>query len=334
MRARLRWTIPTFAIALGVAQNSALAEGVPVTQATDDQKAQATALFQRAQDKEKAGDHEGALADLRGSFDVVASPNTRLLIMRSLVSMGRFAEAYREAAATERLAQEAAQADPKYEETYKSVQAERAELNKKVGFVKVDVAGRGGELVVGGRAVAADEKDSPIPANPGQVEVLLRDSRGVVDTKVVDVKAGAESSVSFAPPVPQKPVETTPAPSTSGSMSPFDMGTGQRITGIVFAGVGVVGMGLFAGFGAASQSTFSDLEDQCPNGRCPASLQEDADQGRSFQTAANVSVAIGAIGLAAGAALIIPTFFAGDDKKTAWTNLQVGAGYLGYKGEF
>lgn len=310
--------------------STAMAAGVPVSQATDEQKSQAQELFIKASEKMKAGDHEGALADLRGSFDIVASPNTRLLIMRELIALGRPAEAYREAAETERLAQEAALADPKYQDTLKSVQQERADLGQKVGFVKVDVGTLTGELVVGGRAIGSDERGGPIAVNPGQVEVVVRGPTGVADTRLVDVGPGAEVAVSFAPVV--KPEEPKPA---SSSMHPFDMGTGQRITAGVFLGIGVIGMGMFAGFGAANQSIFSDLEEQCAAGSCPSSLQEDADQGRTFQTAANVTVAIGAVGLAAGAGLLIPTFFAkkkGGD--SAWQGVEVGPGYVGYKGSF
>ncbi|MBK6516904.1 MAG: hypothetical protein IPG04_23005 [Polyangiaceae bacterium] len=331
MRRRHRWAPPLLLLCALAPVWAAHAEGVPVSQATDEQKSQAQELFIKATEKMKGDDHEGALADLRGSFDIVASPNTRLLIMRELIALGRPAEAYREAAETERLAEEAALADPKYQDTLKSVQQERADLGKKVGFVKVDVGTLTGELVVGGRAIGTEERGGAIAVNPGQVEVAVRGPTGVADTRVVDVGPGVEVAVSFVPVV--KPEEPKTA---SGSVHPFDMGTGQRITGIVFAGVGVIGMGMFAGFGSANQAIYSDLEEQCASGSCPSSLQEDADQGRTWQTAANVSVVIGAVGLAAGAGLLIPTFFAKkkSDDKSAWLGVEVGPGYVGYKGSF
>jgi hypothetical protein len=316
--------------ALAVAPYAA-AEGVPVGQATDEQKAAAQELFLRAQDKSKAGDHDGALVDLRGSFDVVASPNTRLLIARELVVLGRLAEAYREAVAAEALAKEAAAVDSKYEDTAKAAADEKASLATKVGFVRVDMAGKSGELVVGGKPVAAAEKDGLIPVDPGTVEVVIRSAQGTDDAKTVQVTAGAETAVSFRIEV-KTPVAP---PETKSGAHPFDMGEGQRITGIVLAGVGVVGFAMFAGFGAANQSIFSDLEEQCAGGSCPASLEEDADQGRKFQTAANVTVTIGAIGLAAGAALLIPTFIVGDDSSNASrVNLRAGLGHLAVEGSF
>lgn len=335
MGARFGWPALALIAATVSAASAGHAEGVPVSAATADQKAAAQALFVKATEKIQAGDHEGALAHLRGSFDVVASPNTRLLISRELVALGRHAEAYREAAATEALAQEAARSDPRYEETFRSVQAERAEIAKKVGFVKVDMAGQTGELVVGGRAVSAAERGGVIPVSPGAVEVVIRDARGVVDSRSVTVEAGAEASVSFAPVTTKPGATTTTTTATDTSTShPFDGSSGQRITGIIVGGIGVVGFGLFAGFGAANQSIFSDLEDQCAGRQCPAALQDDADEGRTFQTAANISLVFGVVGLAGGAALLIPTFLSDEPESSASVRIQVGAGYLGLKGGF
>lgn len=311
--------------------SEAAAEGVPVGQASDEQKSKAQELFLRAQDKSKAGDHDGALVDLRGSFDVVASPNTRLLIARELIVLGRLAEAYREAVAAEALAKEAAAVDAKYEETAKAAADEKAALATKVGFVRVDMAGKSGELVVGGKPVAAAEKDAAIPVDPGTVDIVIRSAQGTDEAKTVQVTAGAETAVSFRIEV-KTPVGP---PESKGGPHPFDMGEGQRITGIVFAGVGVVGLAMFAGFGAANQSIYSDLEEQCAGGSCPASLEEDADQGRKFQTAANVTVTIGAICLAAGAGLLIPTFIVGDDSSNASSvQLRAGLGHLAVEGTF
>ncbi|MFO0550123.1 MAG: hypothetical protein U0271_17145 [Polyangiaceae bacterium] len=298
------------ALTLGVASASpraALADGVSVKDATPEQKTKAQELFTAALDKIKANDHAGALDGLRASFEVVASPNTRLLITRELIALGRLAEAYREFIATERIAREAG--DPKYDATAQTAVDERKALEPKLGFITIDLGGRAGELSVGGRAVSGAEAAQPIAVDPGDVTVTFTPTGGAAETQTISVGAGAQASASFAKAEPPKKTES------GGSMHPFDMGTGQLITGSVFAGVGVVGFILFAGLGAQSASIYSDLEDQCPNNRCPAGLASDADEGKSLQLGANVSVALGAIFLAGGAAMIIPTFFAGGDKK-------------------
>jgi hypothetical protein len=111
------------------------------------------------------------------------------------------------------------------------------------------------------------------------------------------------------------------------------MGIGQHITGGVFVGLGVVGMGLFAGFGAANQSKFSELEDACASGSCPPGSEADIEDGRTLQTAANGSVIAGSICLAIGAALLIPTLVVGDSKESA-TSVSVGPGFVGLSRSF
>jgi hypothetical protein len=255
---------------------------------------------------------------------------------RELIELKRFAEAYREAVATERIARAAVAVDPKYNDALIGATDDLKELSKKVGFLRIEAAGRPeGEVVVAGRAVPVAELSEPIAVDPGEIEVVVRGPGGQQSRKAT-VAAGAEATVSFAPePIKDEP--TPPKQEEPGGMHPFDGGDGQRLTAIAFGGVGVVGMVLFGVFGGLSQSKFDSLEEQCPNGRCPASLQEDADNGRTYQTVANVSVTIGAIGLAAGAAFLIPTFFmggeAGGEAKAA-VQLQVAPGHVGLWGTF
>jgi hypothetical protein len=203
-------------------------------------------------------------------------------------------------------------------------------MRAKVGILHVDIEGRKGELLVAGRTVPADELANGIPVEPGPVEVTLR-NQGQTESKTANVAAGAEGSISFklAPPPPPPPKEK--------SVHPFDGGEGQRITAYVFGGVGVAGMILFAGLGGASAAKFSDLEDRCPNNKCSdPDAQSDADTGAALQTGANVSVVIGAVGLAAGVALFIPTLIGGDDegKSTAKVQPIIAPGYVGLQGTF
>ncbi|MBP7589758.1 MAG: hypothetical protein KBA72_17540 [Thermoanaerobaculia bacterium] len=315
-------------LAVATIDQQAFAAGVPVATATDEQKTAAQEAFGRALEKAKAGDHEGALKEFQASYDVVASPNTRLMIARELSSLGRLADAYREAKGAEQVANEAVAADPKYADAAKAASEEATAMAAKVGFLRVDLGDRQGELLVSGRTVPSNEVGGAIPVEPGATEVTLR-SQGHNESKTVNIAAGAEGTVSFklaAPP---------PPPPKEKSVHPFDGGEGQRITAYVFGGVGVVGMALFAGLGAASAAKFSDLEDQCPNNRCPASLAGDADTGASLQTGANVSLVIGAVGLAAGVGLFIPTLFQEDEEvKEARVRPVVGPGYVGLEGSF
>lgn len=292
------------------------AAGIPVTQASDQQRKQAQVLFKSAVEKSKKKDHAGAIADLRASFDLVASPNTKLRISQELAELGKFADAYREALAAVTLAEEAANIDKKYEAAHKEAQEGAARALEKVGFVVVDLGPLTGELLVAGRTVPAAESGQPIVVDPGKVDVLVRNPSGTRSASV-EVAAGETENVKLVD-------ETTAAlpKREKPPLTPFDMGGGQQITGIVFAGVGGVGMILFTSLGLANVALHNDVSKQCPGGRCPTTLRADVEQGQSLQVGANVCAVIGAVGLAAGAAFLIPTFVASsgtsiDDARTA-----------------
>jgi hypothetical protein len=310
----------------------AFAEGADISAATVDQKTKAQAAYVAANKKYEANDMEGALAGFRASFDFVKSPNTSLVIGRALANLGRYAEAYRQALATQEIARKAVVVDKKYAAAETSARDDANEWKLKIAFVRIDLAGRSGTVKVAGRVVAADELGGPIAVDPGFVDVVLEDAATAPESKRADLKAGAEETVSFAkteavtPPPP-------PATETEGSAHPFDMGTGQRVTAGVFLGLGVVGMGLFAGFGIANNSKFSELEDTCGSGNCPPGSQETIDDGRTLQTAANASVIAGSICLAVGAALLIPTFVVSDSKEST-TAVSVGPGFVGLSRSF
>ncbi len=304
------WRVLLLGLGLSIASTwvtSSLAAGAPVTQATEEQRAAAQQAFTAALEKSRAGKHDEALAGFRASHEIVASPNSRIMIARELAALGRFGEAYREAVVAARLAEEAAAADPKYADAIKGAQEDLQEMKAKVGFVRLDLRGiADSEIVIAGRTVAREEKGEPIAVDPGEVEIIARSPRGQ-ESRKVSVAAGAEASVTFVTEA-QAPDPPDGGGKVEKSLHPFDMGDGQRITAAVVGGVGVVGMALFGVFGGLHLSKYNDLEDQCPGGQCPASLAGEADTGRSYQTGANVSLVIGLVGLVGGAALLIPTY--------------------------
>jgi hypothetical protein len=50
-------------------------------------------------------------------------------------------------------------------------------------------------------------------------------------------------------------------------------------------------------FGSIAAADHDRLEDECDATRCPANLRDVAEEGRTFQTYANVSAGIGVVGL-------------------------------------
>jgi hypothetical protein len=325
-----------FAIALAcglflAGPTDAWAGGIPVTEASDAQREQAGVLFKAALAKSKKGDFEGAIADLRASFDLVASPNTKLRISRELLALGRIADAYREAKIAEDLAVQAARIDKKYEAAEKAARDDVAQLRAKVGFVEIDLGPLRGEILVSGRSVSAAEAREPVPVDPGEIVVTLRNPSGVHSTTVT-VGAGETRKATVVEEFKEGPRRERPP------LSPWDMGLGQQITGVAFGLTGGIALVLFSGLGIANASLHNDVSKQCPNQRCPESLRSDVEEGRRLQLGANVSLGIGLVGLAAGAGFLVPTFFApkrrSDEGTAASLGVELGVGSLAVGGSF
>jgi hypothetical protein len=283
--------------ALGVFQpTEASAEGVAVGAATPEQKESAQKLYTDALTKLESKDHTGALASFQASFDVVASPNAKLMIGKELMALDRLAEAHD--ALQESIELATAAGDPKYDKTKAQAADYLKEIAPKLGVLRIDLAGRPGSVTVGGRAISTAALARGVAVAPGDVEVELAGPEGR-DLRKVTAVAGQEATLSFqkvdaAPPPPP------PTDSGSGAATPL------LVAGAVAGGIGVVGLGLFAAFGAMTLGNESDFTTQCPNNVCPSELREDVDSAKTQQAVANAGAIIGAAGLAIGAALLIP----------------------------
>lgn len=284
---------------------------MPVEQATDEQKAEARERFTKGKEAFGAKDYETALTELRASYDIVASPNSRILIVQTLDAMGRTAEAYEEVEAVVAQAEAAAAADPKYEQTAKAARDLRDAIRPAIGMVQVNVpAGlTTGTLTVNGRVIPSERWEQPVAVKPGVVTVEFSGE----EPKEVTVEAGGQVSVDLTPaPEPEPPPPPEPEPDKGFHIK------NKRTIAYISGGVGAAGMLMFAIFGGLASSTYSDLEESCPaKVGCDPALEEDADSGQTYQTVANVSLVIGIVGLAAGAGFFVWDLLDPDEEEGA-----------------
>jgi len=318
----------------------AAAQGVAVTDASEEQVAAARAPYVEAKKAYDAGEFATALPQFRASYDVVASPNSHLMVVKSLVGLGRLVDAYREAKVALAEAEAAAATIKKYTRTAVDAQAQLEELRAQLGFVTIQLQGAlgpEGTVTVAGEAVAPDRLDDPIPVMPGTVIVIVTSDKGQVE-RSLQVGAGGRALVELS---------TTPPPVGAGVAEDdgegFQLGTPQTI-GLVVGGVGIAGMVTFAIFGSMASSAFADLEDECPDGHCAPELADDIDSGETKQIVANVGLVIGIAGLIGGAALFMlepDAFDSGDDDGEGGESavfpalrLGVGPGSLQLSGSF
>ncbi len=312
----------------------------------------------------KAGRLLEALAAFRASYDMVASPNSHIMIARTLRDKGDIAQAYAEYDRVVVEADQAVERDSKYQATADAARAERGKLREKLTMVIVRVRNPPDDLhvVVGDKPIERADWGKPVPVLAGPL-VALGVAGGRPDQRQeVSGFPNDELVVSFdysAPPPP--PVAATPAAKTADDeLKPTRFPAGDSVPDIprqparpeppptdrtwayVSLGAGGAGLLTFFTFGALNQSTYTDLQSACPNMRCTHGQQDEIDRGRRYQVIANVGLGVAVVGASVGAILLTgggeSTPSAVDSARQprglVVTDVAVGPGSLQVRGAF
>lgn len=311
--ARSRLTrILAFAVSFGAVCRPASAESLDLS--GTDQRRAAQKMFEAADELYESGRFAEAAQAFRASHSTVASPNSRLMLARSLRELGKLGEAYDEFSGA---VQDAEASAGRYPETHQAAKAERAALMPHLGFVTVEIGpglAAAEDFEVAGRRLPATAVGSPVAVTPGRTTVRVRLADGSVFEQTLVVEQGRQATVQFpsepAPPEvpPPKVTSAPPKPpmrSDPARAEPADTGTGLRTAAYVAGGVGVLGGVGFGVFGLLNRGTYQDLETSCPSGACPADRQSDIDAGERYQLLANVSLGVAIVGVAAGTTLFV-----------------------------
>ncbi len=318
----------------------AFAKGVPVGDATQEQWRGAQKTFLAADELFDARRFEEAVSAYRASWEIVASPNTRLQIARCLRELGRVGEAYDEFSGAVADADLAASKEKKYAKAAKAGRAEVEALRKQIAFVTLTVESipDGTVLTVGARRVTVADLANPIAVAAGKIQIVAKiPARGSV-IRTITVSPGSEGSVAIdlaesepQPEVPAvTPIQDAPLPPPQEDKpAPQEEATSLKPYAFIAGGVGVAGLATFAVLGALNNSKFKDLEDECKGGPCPAGTQSDIDTGRNYQTFANVGLVVGVVGVGTSIAL-----FALDSGGEKPTRVGVGPGSVTVSGRF
>ena len=325
-----------------LASSLARASGVSPDDASPTERAEAMGHFTAGKEAVEQQSWEKAALELRASLEAVNSPNARLVLARALRESGKTAEAWAEFGHTIEDAKKLLAKEDRYAKTAEAAAAERAELEPRLAFVTVSVAHApsGATLKAGGRLVPRDEWTGPIVVPAGAVDVVVLDANGKeLARQTVSASLGEKTAVTLdgqpptAPTVTPEPGDGEKRPAAvpleppSGNAEPSSL----RPYAYVAGGVGVVGLALFTVFGLMDNATFSDLQGACPHNVCPPAKQSEVDTGRTQQTVANVSLVVGAAGLAAGATLFVLSLTPRSSGGST-TGLVVLPGYLGLRG--
>jgi hypothetical protein len=271
----------------------ALATLVPARVARAEEPTEASDAYAEGRRRFGAGDFAGSLAPFQRALALTGSPNARLYVARALAELGRHAEAYEELAATVQEATRLAETDTKYVPTRDAAAAELALLERHVGrlVVALDEAPPGAAVTLDGRPIAENRLGRVIAVEPGPHTVVATAPGRPRAERRVRLAGGETASLALS-------LKARPRLVESGGL--------VRTIGFVPLGIGVAGMVAFATTAALAQDRFDTLEAQCGDRHCTDPATDDiVSEGRSLETAANATLAVGIIGLVAGAGMIL-----------------------------
>ncbi len=320
------------ALALAIA-SPALADGVLPAEASPVQREQAQSRFQRGKDLMAKQSYDEALTEFRASHDIVASPNTRLEIARCLIAMGKLVAAYAELGRTSIEAKELVTEDKRYQRANESATAERAELQPKLGFVALTIQNPSDatRVLVGGEEIRRAAWTEPAPVMAGTTAVVVSTPDHADVTRSVTLAAGASTALTIdaqsgAATDQPAPIASAPPAAAESPAHRVPLRTWAYVAG----GVGAAGIATFALFGALAHSAYDDLQTACGTGPCPPSKADEISSGKTKQTIANVGLAIGIVGVAAGTTLLVLSLGKAPDAPSA--ALVVSPAWMGIGG--
>jgi len=337
MNVRLELKLSTTALLLALlCPRFAEAAGVSVIDASKQELNDAKGPYMEGVRAMNLKQYKEAVDKFQQSYDIVASPNSRLMLGRALVKVNRLLDAYKEFEATAALATELAARQPKYQKTADAARKELDDVRVELAFITVIP---GTEVSIGGRKLSDADWGKPIAVNPGRVNVEITATDGRVRKKRMRLEPGVTrvltadltttaATTSSNDEEAAKERESRHEDSSSSSSS-SGSGLNRRTVGYVTGAVGVVGVGAFVGFQLAANAIFGDPKEHCVGNQCKASAVDNAQIKGRYEGFSYASLALGVVGLGVGAYLIFTDHSSsGSDSAPGSTALQIGPGSL------
>jgi len=255
-------------------------------------KAQAQALLGQGTKLYQQGDVAGALEQFNAAYAAYASPKLLFNIGQANRDLRRPVEALE---AFEKFLAGAAEAPAEMiADARKSV----AQLQDRVGRIRIDCEVAGADVSVDGKSVGLAPIPDPIWATPGRHQVTAKHASAAPGIEDVDVTAGSLSTVTMRMPSLAVPV-AVPAPKTAPAFdlqaTPPPSGTsegwwlGKKWTWVAAGSTVLLAAGAVTA-GILMRNKFDSLRSSCGAGNSarPGCSQSDIDSVSSRQTTANV----------------------------------------------
>ncbi|HVJ15621.1 MAG TPA: hypothetical protein VM686_09270 [Polyangiaceae bacterium] len=286
-------------LSLGLLCSSMAAGQEPAT--TEDKEAvkRARDQFTQALSLQTAGDWAGALTLLKEVATIKPTPQVRFNIALCEEKLGRLVAALGdyELAAVDARESDAGQVAQEVDARLESLKARIPKI-----VVQRGAGAENATIMLDGVAIGDSLVGAPIPADPGP---------HVVDASATGFKSfkqalrlqetQTETVTVVLEPIPEGEKVALGGPSAQSSSSAT-----LRTVGIVTTGVGAASLIASGVFFYLRGQTINDLDSACPDrNTCPESERSTFDKGKTYNTVGNVTLAIGAVAVAAGIPMIV-----------------------------
>jgi len=251
----------------------------------------------------KSGDTARALPLFLHLGESIESPNVQLYVGYCQLELGHDREAHQ--AFSLAVKQSIERGEARYAAAREAAQGELAKLNPRLATLTISLVQVPKEFVVKLDHERLDPAlvGSPIVISPGlhQVEAESEGAKPVLREVLLD-KGGSKVIAILFEEESKKTIELAPI----NQMVPASaQSTGHYLTvfGYVAGGLGLVGWATYAVAGLKARSDYNQLHADCPTRCSDAAHRNQANEGKTFQTVANVGLGVGVAGTLAGAAL-------------------------------
>jgi hypothetical protein len=296
---------------LGAGLTLALATWVSGARAQVSDATAAEALAAAGAELLAKGDSEGACRLYRESSRLEQSAPRLLALATCWERIGKSAsawEAYRRAGELASLGQAdyAAAASEGEERLAATLTRIQIDAPKDAAFADIEVSLDGARFVSALYGV-------PVPVDPGLHRITATAPGRQRWSLELTLPAASGTTAIGVPLLPPSERATRVAPlsaePTGDALLPVerradrsnDPGKNQRTVGLVIGGAGVLGLGAGVAFGLKALSAREKLEEQCAvQGACTESALASIDESRTYATASNVALGLGAASVAAG----------------------------------
>jgi hypothetical protein len=260
----------------------------------------ARSLMDDGDAKRDKSEFKAALKSYEAADAIMHVPTTGLEVARMQAQLGLLLEARESLGRVGRLPPKPGE-PAAFTAARRTAESLMAELGARIPSVTVVAAnGEPGQptvVIFDNEVVPPAASQAPRKVNPGRHTVIVR-SGSLEKRQDVDVNEREAKTLTFdLKAVAARPPEQEEAAATSRSTGASPL---PKILIFGGFGLGAVGIGVGAVTGLLSFSKVSDVEKDCPNNVCPASLQGDLDSAKSLGTVSTIAFIAGGIGVGAG----------------------------------